>query len=106
MAAHEVTEPGTPCASCSKPYPYHQRDCITEPKYCAGCSAYTTHCAREHCQNCNIDDEGFPTEDCGYCYAEIGGVVRISVAGSELIGVEQLPTPDERHDLTATPFED
>jgi hypothetical protein len=53
-----------------------------------------------------VDDYGYPTEDCCYCYAEVGGLLRISAEGSELLGVETLPDPAEIHDLHPTPFED
>lgn len=97
---------GEPCGDCGGSFPFHTRDCQTGAKYCEGCSAYTTHCASEHCLNCCLDDYGFPTEDCGHCAGEIGGIIRVSVEGSELLGVEHVPEPGEVHDLRPTPFED
>ena len=92
---------GDLCPFCGDTYPFHETDCESKPKYCAACDAYTTHCAKDHCQECHIDEYDFPISDCGGCALLVGSIIRVTVNGSEL-----LPSPDEIHDLIPTPHED
>lgn len=92
---------GEMCPFCKRAYPMHNADCESKPTYCEACEQHTTHCAKGHCQECYIDDEHFPIEDCGACAYLVGCILRVTVEGSEV-----LPTPEEIHDLTPNPFED
>lgn len=91
---------GNTCPLCGDAYPYHKRDCASGPKYCGGCGGHTTHCDDGHCQECCIDDENYPIEDCGACAYRVGTVVHVRDDG------EQLPEPGEVYDLIPNPFED
>lgn len=92
---------GDLCPLCGNHYPAHNPDCESKPAHCETCQKHTTHCAHGHCQECCIDDDDFPTEDCAECQRIVGGILRVTSEGSEV-----LPEPEEIHDLTPNPFED